>query len=548
MLLLADTLLADTAVASKESGQTMKKRDNKVVKISPPPSFPLLIPGQGPARNARSITKSRATETWLESFKDPSSESITVVSNIVQSSKENASCCFVEDKESPPKIETVIPQDQVAIKDVVDNNFYSNDLISQIRKSAYELEKKHPIKKLRSKNNCLQGGASTDACNVVGVLDSVSMLDALSLCRPDTTKRRKTYLHLNQNPKRCEDLKMLCFQTILGIEDVWHKLVNDDVHCLAFFSLWLRDPKCESSVQYLQIDSILFYGYSSSMEGQVGEVEPVLNYSRYPNAGLLDRLLLIARLLSRNESAIDALYPDSVDLSLGRYFTSETTIALDYQRTAVHINTNGVKKLVDSLVNNRQKDDAWLHLTKDLMRKKCKEDDLRSFTRFPMSFITHNISRSQDNMILGILCELYQMTSIEVWRLEGDGKILCCLHCSCCGEKIGPKSYLSELLRDTPSQLLQHHGINQESVTSVIQRALNKPIHNDDDKEKVDPCRFGNGDLHRVKEESDIDRDVKKRLLFADAAIGDTNDPKLLVNSVNFIGQLHSDVPTARMG
>jgi hypothetical protein len=38
-------------------------------------------------------------------------------------------------------------------------------------------------------------------------------------------------------------------------------------------------------------------------------------------------------------------------------------------------------------------------------------------------------------------------------------------------------------------------------------------------------------------------------LSFADAAICDTNnDPKLLENSVNFIGQLHSDVPTAMDG
>lgn len=523
---------------------TTKKRDT-------PSLAPLLIPGQGPVRNARSVTKRQENETWLKSFKDPPNESITGLSNILKSSKENASSSFLEDKERSPKIETTIPQDQIATSmEVVDNNnnYYHNDLITQIRKSTYELEKKLPIKNLRSKNNCLQGGASLDAFNVVSVLDSVDMLDALSLCRVDTTNRQKNYVHLNQSPRNCEDLKTLCFETIIGIKDVWNESVHEDVQCLAFLSLWLSDPKCESSVQYLEIDAILFYEYSSNMEGKIGEVKHVLSYSRCPKSGLLNRLLLIARLLSRNESTtIDALYPDSVDSSLSRYFVRDTTVSLDFQRTPFYINTKGVEKLVDVLVNNRQKDDNWLYLTKGLLSKKWKGEDLRSFTRFPMSFITHNISRPQENMIMGILCELYQMTSIEVRRLEGNGNLMCSLHCSCCGEKIGPVNKLSELLRVAPSRLLKHHGIIQESILSVIQRALNKPtFYNDVDKEKVDPCRYGNGNLNSVKEKSDIDRDINKRLVFTDAAISDSKDlDQLIEKSINFIGQLHSDVPTA---
>ncbi len=541
-------LLADTAVASKESGQTKKKRDNKRVKIASSLSCSLpLIPGRAPARNAKNASKPQVMETWLNSFTDSTGHNKTVLTNIVKSSKRNANCSM-EDKEDPPKIETgrIPVADQVATSTDENTNFYSEDLKSQIRKSAMELEKKHPKKSLRSKNNCLQGGASIDAFNVVGVLDRVDMLDALSLSGPDTSRIRKNYVHLNKSPRDCEDLKMLCCDTILGINDVWDKRVKDDVQCLAFLSLWLSDPKCESSVRYLQIDSILFYRYSISMEGQVGEVKVVLSYSRCPKAGLLDRLLFIAKMLSRNESAIDPLYPDSVDSSLGRYFANETTISFEYQRKAVHINTNGVEKLVDCLVNDRQTSDAWTYLTTDLLRKNWKAAQLRSLTRFPMSFITHNIKRPQENMILGILCELYQMTSIEVWRLENDGDLLCSLHCSCCGEQIGPANKLSELLRYTPRRLLKHHGIIQKSVVSVIEQALeNKPMHEDDDEKKVMLCQYGNGNLESVKEKSDIERDVKKRLSFTDAAIGDRMDSKLIERSVDFIAQFHSDVPKA---
>ena len=156
-----------------------------------------MLPGQEPARNARNAIKPQGIKTWLNSFKDcndSTGDSKNYVSNIVKSSTLNASCSMDVTNDSPKIVIGPVANEVTTSSNTVISDNYFDDLKSQLRDSVKELGKKHPVKKLRSRD-CLQSGASLDVLKFVNAFDRVDRPEGpTALCAATMSGSRRGLL------------------------------------------------------------------------------------------------------------------------------------------------------------------------------------------------------------------------------------------------------------------------------------------------------------------------------------------------------------------